>query len=243
MGHFFFNWASVSPSFALHHPIRTAEFVLVEIGEVLPNTNAKTIWLNGALGTALLAVSVFIVVQSLRRRHEKLSCLPVALIIFGFLFDVSIAVGRVVEGVAVGASQSRYTMANVVILVAIVTYAWARDPLTRSLRTRILTVGGIALLAVQLALATSSGISDARTIDHDLAIGSRLVVNLNQVPVEEHACYALYGVLVYLYPTPGVFRYIGFTEAQRDHLSVFSPDLLKTYRAEGLPIIPQCKEK
>ena len=72
-------------------------------------------------------------------------------------------------------------------------------------------------------------------------ISARLVVNLNDISTREHGCYLVYGVFVYLLFAPGVFRYIGFTEAQEDHLAVFSPGPFQKYRTEGLPILPQCR--
>ena len=110
-------------SSALHHPVNTAEFIVVLLGEVVPNTHTHFLWLSGLLGAVLLAVAVFIIVQSVRNRHHDRNCLPVALILFGLLFDVEIAVGRVglLSSLAPG---SVYKMPNVLILVAIVSYAW-----------------------------------------------------------------------------------------------------------------------
>lgn len=239
------SWVDVSPSFALHHPAKTVEFVLVLIGEVIPNTHVRTLWLNGLLGTVLFVGASFVVFQCVRHRRGGRNCLPVALIIFGLLYDLFIAVGRVAAGVSLSAPTSRYTMPNLLIVIAIVTYAWVHLRLesdsTHVLKARILLSVAIVFLVVQLVVATSSGIAGARTLDQRLETGARLVVNLNKVPLSEQGCYGLYGIFVYVIFYPSAFHYPGFSEAQEDHLNVFAPGPLQRYRAAGLPNIPQCR--
>ena len=87
---------------------------------------------------------------------------------------------------------------------------------------------GLVLVVVQFAVTAHSGIVNGRSWDQRLTVGARLVVNLGEIPAREHGCYAFYGVFVYLYPVPGVFQYSGFTEAEKDRLSVFSAGLLET---------------
>ncbi len=243
-GTFIYSCASESSTFALHHPITTAQFVFVELGEVIPNADAKTLWLNGLLGAAMFALAVFVTVQSIRHRRDGRNCLPVALLAFGLLFDLFIAVGRVGYGISALAPQSSYTMPNLLILVAIVSYAWVhcrREPnQVRGFTTRLLIFSGIAFLVIQFAVTTDSGIAHARVWNQNLVTGARLVVNLNDVPVKEEGCYGFYGVFVYLYAVPEL-RYPAFADAQEDHLSVFSPGLFNKYRAEGLPNIPPCR--
>lgn len=240
-----FDLATQSPSFALHHPLRTAEFFLVEIGEVIPNTNAHTLWLSGLLGAALLVVTMFVAVQSVRHRRGGRNCLPLALIIFGLSFDLFIAVGRVDAGLSVGATQSRYTMANLLILIAIVTYAWALiQPGSDWVHGRPVQVAvavGVVFLAIQVSVATSSGLAQAKAFDQRLTTADRLVVNLDAIPVQASGCYSFYGIFAYLYPVPNSLRFAGFAEAREDQLGAFAPGLVERYRAEGLPDIPQCR--
>jgi hypothetical protein len=237
-GSLHFSCSGSVSSFALHHPVTTVEFVLVEIGEIIPNGQAHALWLNGVLGAALLGLAAYVVVQSVRQRHRR-GYLPTTLIIFGLLFDLVVAVARAPFLTAL-APQSIYTMPNIIILIAIISYAWPHFDLGRP-RARLVTVAAIVFLAAQVAVATYSGIDNARTYDHHQKVAARLVVNLDKVPTRLQGCYDLYGEFVYLIFAPGVGTFTGFAEAKADHLTVFSPPLYWTYRSEGLPRIPQCQ--
>jgi hypothetical protein len=78
-----------------------------------------------------------------------------------------------------------------------------------------------------------------RSFDQYLNTGARLVVNLDEIPKTEQGCYDLYGVFLYLIFYPGGFRYSGFTEAKKDHLTVFSPGLVEKYRGTSLDAEPK----
>ena len=130
--------------FALHHPLSVIEWVLVAIGEVIPNSHTTTLWLNGLLGSALLAAAVAIVIQSVRHRHDGPNCLPTALITFGLLFDFLIAVLRA-QLLTISWVNSGYAMPNLLILLAIVVYAWGR--LAPAQRARAFPAMGIALFS------------------------------------------------------------------------------------------------
>ena len=225
-------------SFALHHPLHVAAWVLVAIGEIIPNTHAATLWLNGVLGAVLLAAAIAIVVQSLRHRHDGRNCLPAVLITFGLLFDLLVAVLRA-ELLTISWVYSSYAMPNLLILLAIVVYGWGWLEPIRARRT--FAVIGIALLLLQFAATTRSGLDGARAFDQNQAIAGRLVVNLDRVPPQELSCYDLYGVLPYLL-FPAV-HYEGYAEAREDHLSAFSPRSRQNYREEGLPVFPQCRPR
>ena len=232
-----FNWAAVSPSFALHHPSQTVGFFLVLVGEVWPNTNSATIWLTGLLGAAILIAAGYVVVRSLQQRHDDVVCLPVAMIVFALLFDALITEGRVVEGIAAGASQSRYTMANLLILLAIVCYAW------KHVRAHVPAAVGLGFVVLLAVVSTNAGLASANSTDRDLTTGARLVVNLDRVSASEQGCYVLNGVLPYLLPPILSVGYVGFREARQDHLSVFSPTLYRLYRTRGLPSISRCTRR
>jgi hypothetical protein len=222
--------SSDSERFVLHHPVKVAEFVLIEIGEVIPNS--KSLWLSGILGTVLLAAAVFLVVQSIR--HRERNCLPVALVTFGILFDLSTAFGRAGFGKGFGPTTSRYTMANLLVLTAIVAFAWIRLE-----RQRSLAIAGIALVAIQFASATNSGFSAARVIDQNVTFDARVAVNLDLAPDGEKACYA-----ELVYPTFGYsVQYVGIAEAQADHLGDFASGPLQIYRAWGLPTVLACRKE
>jgi hypothetical protein len=232
-----FNCPGSTSNFALHHPLQTAGFVFVELGEIIPNSHSKTLWWNGMLGACLFVIAGFIVIQSIRHRDTERNCLPVVLIVFGLLFDGFIAVGFAFLPSL--ASQSGYTMPNLLVLVGIAAYALVHFR-PRSFRLPI-AVALIVLLAIQLAATTDTGLVNARAWDEHLATGARLVVNLNEIPAKEQTCYSFYGVFVYLLFYPGEYlRYVGFTDAREDQLSVFSTPQLQSYRRQSLPIFPQC---
>jgi hypothetical protein len=76
------------------------------MGEVVPNSRLSTIWISGILGVVLLVV----IFDSCQRRDEAPGCVPVALIVFGLLFDLHIALRRV--DFLQNAAFSSYTMPN-----------------------------------------------------------------------------------------------------------------------------------
>jgi hypothetical protein len=241
---FQFSCSGSVTSYVLAHPWRLIEFVLVNIGEVVPNANESTLWLNGLLGAALLVVAVIVTIRSIRHRADGRSCLPVALICFGLLCDTLVAAGRV-QFLTATAPSSTYTMANLIILVALVSYAWVEFPVSgdrASLVGRRIVVGVVLVaLAGQVVLASQAGVTNARKWDTHLTIGARLVVNLDRIPASQQGCYALYGELAYLVFNAKVTSWDGFEEARQDRLTVFTPVLYRKYRAEGLPAIAPCK--
>ena len=242
-GHFQYKCPNSTVSdYALQHPVRTAEFVLVNVGNVIPNSDVTTLWLSGVLGAVLLSLSVFVVVQSIRGRRQGWNCLPVALIVFGLLFDLFVAVARV-QFLTASAPSSTYTMANLLILLAILAYAWDRFEPARIRRSsvRVLVVSlAVVFLVAQFTVSTRAGIVNARAWDQRLSVSARLIVNIDKVPPSETECYDLYGVLAYVLFAPGVAGWYGFTEDREDHLNVFSAGQLQKYRGEGLPDISPC---
>jgi hypothetical protein len=228
-------------SFALHHPVRAIEFLVVEIGEVLPNGDVHMLWFSSVLGVLLLGSAAYVVVRSIQRRDEGRSCLPVALVTFGLLFDFLIAVERAPFLDAL-APQSVYKMPNVLIVVGTVIYAWPSLS-TRTIKGRLRSLTVTILLAVLVTFSTSSGIRGAQAYDTRQGTAARLVVNLDRIPADESGCYELYGEFVYLIFAPGVQHYPAFAEAREDHLTVFSSGTYERYRREGLPTIPQCQAR
>jgi hypothetical protein len=201
-----------------HSPGLMVKFFLIELGEVVPRAN--DLGLHELFGAATLVAAVFVVVQSVR--HDR-DALPVALITFGLLFDVSIVLGRAGYPLFVAATQSRYTMPNLIILVAITSYGCAHLE-----RAWIFSV--FALVAVQFALTTDSGLGSATAYDRMLTDNARLAVNFDRIPAKERLCDAIYGFLVYNDPKPGELPI-----ARTDHLSEFSSGSILNYRAAGLP--------
>ena len=79
------------------------------------------------VGLALFAAALFVLVQSWRLRASAEALpLPALLVVFGLLFDLTIAVGRSGSGIAEAVTFNRYVMANLILLTGIVLYALAR---------------------------------------------------------------------------------------------------------------------
>ena len=243
-GRFQFTCPGSVSSYALDHPGRVAEFVLVGLGQILPNTSQDTLWLNGILGGVFLVLVAFVVFESLRHGWDPRTCIPLALIVFGLLSDVLIAVARV-EFLDTAAPSSIYTMPNILILLAVIMHFWSHPPAALSLHRSWAWAAGIgaaALLVLQVAMSVNIGLEGARGFDRSLETGARLVVNLDRIPAAEQGCYEVYGEFVYLLFAPDVSKYWAFREARDDHLSVFSPREYKVYRADGLPKLPECSK-
>jgi hypothetical protein len=237
-GSFQFACSGSVISSVLHHPITTIQFLLVEMGSVVPNLHVRSLWPNGLLGAILLVAAGWVVVRSIRSRHDGRNCLPVGLLAFGFVFDVFIAAGRESFLSAGGATSTTVAMPNLIILLAILIYGWThlKDHYTPSLGVLL----AIFLIA-QLALGTQEAISGAISFDQRQSVAARLVVNLDRIPESEKGCYLFYGEFGYLLFTPDVGHFVGFADARTDHLTVFSPGLYRKYRALGLPVIGKCK--
>lgn len=243
-GKFSFNCPNSVQSYAVQHPWRVAEFVLIAIGEVVPNSNDATLWISGLLGTVLLVVAFVVILDCFRRRDEHPTCVPVALILFGLLFDLLIAISRV--DFLHNATFASYTMPNLLILVGIVMWIWSRFSAerwrSRGLGMRTLIIIGMGVLLFQVATSSDAGIRGAQNFHDHLVTGARLVVNLDRIPSDEQSCYDLYGELVYLIFTPDESSVdYEFEMARADHLTVFSQPLYGMYRRAGLPHLSECR--
>jgi hypothetical protein len=234
-----FNGPSRSPSFALHHPVEMARLFLVSLGNVVPTTSTE-LGAHELLGLVLLITAATVVTRSwLDRRSRPHTALPVALIVFGVLFDGSIALGRLGLGVPEGLS-SRYTMANLLVLIGIVVFAWGHlRPWTQARATAGLRGAAecagivlvVAFLLVQVATATHVGITEAQDSLQFRTFGARTVVNLDRIPAGETqllvSTYLLFSTPAALHP------YLRLVE--EDHLGVFAPGPYHAYRSMGPP--------
>jgi hypothetical protein len=237
-----FNSAGqANPLTTLHYPLVVLQSVLANIGGVIP-TGAPDLVLHQVIGVFLFIAAGFVLVQSFRRRYENSNPLPVSLIVFALLFDPSEASIRLtVLGFAPSVAP-RYTMANLLIPLAILVYALAHQHARPSVtspasylpigRAHKLIVGGLAcFLTIQFVSATANGLSQASTSQQSMRIGARLVVNRDRIPEAKQGCFAF-----------AIEEYAGevgdtqaLAQAQDDHLSMFSAGPYEIYRAEGLP--------
>jgi hypothetical protein len=238
------NWDGGSLGFAIHHPIGMVKFFLASVGNVVPTTNTD-LRTHELLGVALCAVSLYVIVLSIRDRAMRVRIpLPVSLIAFGLLFDGSVALGRLNYGIAYALS-SRYTMANLVVLVGIVAFAWAHEKpaqVTRERDHRLGTIPRFAFLAlmmlflvVQVSTATNIGIKSAGSIRESRVIAAQTLVNLDRMPSSESQQLLLANDLA---NDIGSYSLLGplLREAQEDHLSVFAPGPYAFYRSKGPPV-------
>lgn len=183
---YFHNFANTygddNPHHLLAAPLLAVKFFLFALGDVVglqrggpgsadlftPQTPANPAVM--IFGIALFVLAVVVLLAWGVRRYEATGVpIGIALILYGLLFDALVTEGRVTYGVW-GASQSRYTTYDLLVLVGIyltvLSGAPARIPFRGETRTRIdrRVVLGIALAAivVQVAWSIPNGLEGAR---------------------------------------------------------------------------------
>jgi hypothetical protein len=242
-----YNASSVP--FALSHPVLLLKCFALLVGNLVPAPWSLVHATPGAhevLGTAILAVAGFAVVQTLRERGKQVNPLPLLLVVFGMLFDFSIALGRVEGGVDQAALQSRYTMPSLILLVGIVIYVCGQLPRLRGLqrpidwRGRLKVVGLVtfgAFLLVQCVTATDFGIVNGRATHETHETDARIVVNFHRIPPAKQGCEVATAVWqLLLRPSVALITLDPYRRwAAQDYLSVFQPSTGRVYRAEGPP--------
>jgi hypothetical protein len=227
-------------SYELHHPLTSLAFFFALIGNVIPGATATAVApvvpepaRFVVVGIVLFAVSIFILVQSWRHRAsvERLP-FPALLIVFGLLFDLTVAAGRSGAGVAEAVSFNRYVMANLILLTGIVIYALARVPTASRQRaaTRSWRVYGtyLALIAlalfvvIQLSASTRFGLTNGRSTSTGRINEARYFVNAKP------SCQR-FETLILQEPMTTL------RDAAEDHLGEFEPTSYRYYRGLGAP--------
>jgi hypothetical protein len=248
-----FGTTSCSPYFGckptnpITHPVAAVHFYLILVGNVIPGGYIDGVphsYLRFLItGAVVLFAAAWIIVQSWRFRSgsEKLP-LPLLLIGFALLFDFTILWGRLGSGIAGAVNSNRYVMPNIVLVVAIVMYAWTHRPRLRTRseaepRSLFLNWAGLVAVSVfvvtQVAVSTNFGIEAAPRVDVYNSSGARIAVNLDRIPPDERACMAVVG-LVEAGQIPALLR---------DHLGEFSPGVYAHYRSQGPPTVsPGCRK-
>jgi len=255
--------ANCSIRSSLHHPLEVAGFILALIGNVVPTSVGNVVpsaivdphpadlGAHELLGLVLLVGAIFVSVQSFREGTRR-NPLPLLLIVFALLFDLTISLGRAGEGLAGAVNNDRFTMPNIVLLVGIAVYAWVHTP--SDLNTaigqrgpvRLIGWGGLAaIVAVYGVTSTRFGIVNGGLRERIEVTDARVVVNLDEIPKPLQGCYANFGVW-----QGALGNYYGLAlnelelfrnAAVRDRLSVFGPGAgARLYRAEGPPTISKC---
>jgi hypothetical protein len=178
--------------YALRHFGNFSKFVLLELGNVLPGTNDGFRLICGAI-IGLAAIWVCFRCITVGRNTETIP-LPLALIAYGLSFDVLAAMGRLGFGIPfahlpwpAAAAVSRYSMANLFVVIGIATYLL---PLMLQVRTRrgsgewllwASMVGITALMAAlvcQVVVADRYGIQAAREWHQEKTVAAEVEVNL-----------------------------------------------------------------
>jgi hypothetical protein len=241
----------------LHHPGTALGFFFALMGNVIPSvapspetSPVHNIARFEVVGVALCIVALFIIVQSFRHRasSERMP-LPLVLIVFALLFDVTITVGRGGTGASGALDGNRFVMANLILLTGIVIYAMARVPTTRlsaekgQRRTYAQYLALFALaafLVVQVIVATGFGLTNGRANKAEMVDLARLL-SINP-SVEQNTSSQCRLALDFQRVYMGAFA-PRLSAAIADHLGEFRPTLYHYYRALGPgPFFPrECK--
>jgi hypothetical protein len=229
-----------SESIAIQHPFETVRFFLAVAGNVFPTDDTSAgIYIQEVVGTLLCVIAVYVVHRSwLGRSRNHFASFPISLVLFAFIFDASIAVGRVSLSVATS-QASRYTMPNLVLLIAILACVFRGDlPRRRGLWMGVassnahqIARGLIAvLLMVQIVASTQAGLDSAAVSLARGEVAARTLANLPKIPVADRIRLESQFVYPWVAPLQG-FLLI----AEQDHLSVFAPSVRAQYAIEGPP--------
>ena len=227
----------------LSHPIQLGQYLILLVGDVIPTSTGGIeahLWVHDVQGIVLFIAALLVVVQTVRERHDQPSPLPLLLILFAILFDLTTTLARVGGGPqsAIKVWDGRFTMPNVILLLAIVIFGWTHAPKLH-MATAIRFVGLsvlTALLLIQCVLGTETGISWAHTIDPIEQTDARILVNLGRVPRSEWACD--FDAAVF----QGWFKhFVWYQLARINELSMFQPGVERRYREEPPLVAPQCR--
>jgi hypothetical protein len=235
----------------VHHPGTALEFFLTLIGNVIPGYFSNTANSFGifvrfeVVGVLLLAVALFIIVQSFRHRasSERIP-LPLLLLVFSLLFDLTILAGRSGTGPAGVVANNRYVMPNLILVTGIVVYAIARVPTTRAAaveglrRTRVRYLAFFVLaifLVAQAVVATGYGLTNGRAFNVSDVNTARLMVSINPGLLSNKSLNCRFTVIYFLkWSGPTAAR---LADANEDQLGEFRPPTYRSLRELG-PWLP-----
>ena len=207
--------ARISLTYPFAHLGTTVALGVAELGVPFPPFRQLA-------GVVILLAAAYVLVRSIQRRE----LFPIALITFAVLFDAVILLGRLHFGYN-GVTASRYSMPGLVMLLAIILYGW------KHVKAKQAALIGLAAIALQVAVSSDYGISQAAQLRGTLLTAQQLAVDAAPPPAERY-CYAL--VRFYYYYLPNLPA--SFVSTLREQkLSVF------THKPVASPPIPQCKER
>ena len=228
--------------YAVTHPVNDLTYALQLAGDVMP-TQSSQIGLHEVVGGLLLAggfLVIFLVIRE--RRRTQRNPLPLALVAFALLFDLTITVGRVGFG---HPAMQQYVMPQLILLTGILVYACGQA--RSEVRTnRPLLAWGYAALAIallaQAATATTYGFDAGRGFQRGAVLSGRIVANANEIPKSELACDESEVLEARLVPPKTVLAVMGpyIAAAEASELSVFDPPTYEHFRQEGAPPAAVC---
>jgi hypothetical protein len=222
-----------SPDVLIDSPRLVVDSVLANIGNVFPSSS-PLLGLHEVLGAIILVAAGVVSYVSLRDpKLEPRGALPLCLLVFALLFDLSVTTDRLIFGLALSVT-SRYTMANLLLPLGLIAYGWSKLPRgfqMRRLPTAVIAIGGVcgALILVQLIVSTDYGLRQAAQHEATMTTANRIVVNFDRIPRAERGCYefALVG------DAGLVGDLTAIQEVHSEGLTMFSAG--RTYRILGLP--------
>lgn len=237
--HYLFSTSATGAGigYAFKNPNLVVVYLLGAVGNVFP-VDETAVGLHALIGVPLCVAAAWVLVATWRERNRtprpRPLPLPAALIVFAVLFDTSIALGRVSLGMS-GALASRYTMANLLLVLGILLFALPRLP--RVLDTappptrQVLAVAALAtVLVVQIAAGTVGGLVGAQSTLAGEKTGARIATNLPAIPVAARSQL----VKEWVFPNYPVWAALADT-ARHDQLDEFAPGPYRYYRTLGPP--------
>ena len=222
-----------SPDILIDNPRLVVDSVLANIGNVFPSSS-PLLGLHEALGLVILVATGAVSYMSIRDPVlEQKGALPLCLLVFALLFDLSVTTNRLIFGLALSVT-SRYTMANLLLPLGLIAYGWHRLPRrfnVKRLPTAVTLIGGLcgAVILVQFTVSTDYGLKQAKQHRAFMTTANRIVVNFDRIPRSERGCYEY--ALIRDAGIVGDFTDVW--EARSEGLTMFSAS--RTYRALGLP--------
>jgi hypothetical protein len=193
--------------YALHHPLQAGKFFFTAIGDVvgtsIPNKGNEAVLLFGVL---IVAVSIWVIVRyGFRRDEESPRVIGVALISFGLLYAVTLALGRAGFGITF-AGESIYRIDTLFIVVGIfLALIGPRAPADASERAssdrsqvlgrqvdRIVVVAVTGVICVQLVSGLVTGLVGARARRTSMLETQNVILNIDHAP--DNMVYGIYYV-------------------------------------------------
>ena len=219
IGFNFYSTGGPSISYGLFHPANAFQYSLVLIGSVFPPSSPRwgDLFTREVIGAFLFVLSGFILVQARKRVVlEKPLLAPLALMMFAFLFDASITIGRAAFGL-IQAPSSRYTSANLVLMISIYLLLFhflkTEQGSAQKKNASRLFYFYLLILGCQFAISLRQGMDMGKDLFQKRTAAQELLINY-EIGAPEL-------IARYLYPHPNILRRRAAV-LERSHSNVFS---------------------